>query len=883
MTDPLAPGSRIGRYRVELPLGEGGMATVYRVRHEVLGTVHALKVLHVDAPRIRERLLSEGRAQASLTHPHVVAVTDVLEVGGAPALLMEFVDGGTLADVVRAGPLPVRRALRLFRGVVAGVAAAHAQGIVHRDLKPSNVLLALPDDDDDDDDFGAPPDWSRAQPKVTDFGLAKVVDDALGSPDRPGHRTEAGIAMGTPAYMAPEQIRDARGVDHRADLFALGAVLYALLAGRSPFAGPDRFAVLSNVTSGRYPPLPALRPDLPAPCVALVGRCLAVEPADRPPTAAALLAEVDRLLGLVAEEGSTLPVAPPADASSTTWDPDAPASTPAPWVTEQAGATAPTAAMSPAPVPPEDRSRSGASEVPGSATASVTGLVVDREGRGHVVELVVVLTPGGTGVRSPSAVDRDASVAAQLAVAVALGARADAFGVRWAARGVGFQIHGTSLGLAIAIATRAALLGRPGPAGWAFTGGIDLDGRIVSVHGVPAKVRAAAEAGISSIAVPAADHAGLPPLPGVLVDGVAHFHPLATRLLPLGRPRVRWGLGLLVVPVLLAILDGTSAFDAWVHHPVLAATRGTVQVDDVVLVGVPYSTELRERRRDYPALFRHLAHGGATGVFFDIALSAESEHDAAMASAIREVADLGMPVGLPVRMQAERPVPPGSAALADAATLGIVEARQDSVFLHVRAVPVRLYDLDGAHWWHLAVWTAAAHVSARTPPHLHGTTLQVGPLRSPTFADELTLPPVGAVPTVPLDEVEAAAAAGTFDGKAVVVGVVGAPHDSHRTPAGVRSGAEIEAGVVQVLLRQAGVRRVAPEWDAAFAAVLGFGTWGLGRLLAPRRWLSLLVPLVGAVVFVALAAANQVLAPGPAILATLVAVGLLRAPDRRAR
>ncbi len=883
MNDSLRPGTRVDRYRVELPLGEGGMATVYRVRHEVLGTVHALKVLHVDAPRIRQRLVSEGRAQASLTHENVVAVTDVLEVDNAPALLMEFVDGGTLADVVAGPPLPLVLVLRLFRGVVAGVAAAHERGIIHRDLKPGNVLLALPDDDDDDWEEG-PPDWSRAVPKVTDFGLAKVVDDALNRPDS-GHRTEAGVAMGTPAYMAPEQIRDARAVDHRADLFSLGAVLYAMLTGRSPYAGPDRFAVLSNVTSGRYPPLQSLRPRLPAAVVDLVARCMAVEPADRVQTARALLQAVDALLTTVSEEGSTLPVGLLPDAASTTLDPDQLDHTPAARVTEQVPNTAPTAALSPSSrTPPRStspKSIAPMSEAAGASTASVNGLVVDREGRGHAVELVVVLTPGATGVRSPADVDRDASVAAQLAVAVALGARADEFGVRWAARGVGFTIHGTSLGLAIAIAARAALLGKPGPAGWAFTGGIDLDGQIVSVHGVPAKVRAAAAAGIAHAAVPEADHAGLPELPGLTVRGVSHFADLALDLLPPARPAVPWRLGLLLLPVLLAIVDGTSAFDAWVHHPVLAATRGTVQVDDVVLVSVPYSTDLKARRAEYPTLFTTLADGGATGVFFDIALSAESEHDTAIASAIADVTDRGMPVGVPVRMQSERPVLPATQALAEAARLGVVEARQDSVFLHVRAIPARLRDLDGTTWWHLAVWTAAAHVRAHTPPALVQDELHIGPLRNPTFADELTLPPVGRVPTIPLDQVPAAADAGTFRGKAVVVGVVGAPHDSHRTPGGVRSGAEIEAGVVQVLVRQAGVRRVAPEWDALFAAVLGVGTFILGSLARPRVWLAGFVPAAGMAVFVALAAANRVLAPGPALMALVLALILLRTESRR--
>ena len=263
--------------------------------------------------------------------------------------------------------------------------------------------------------------------------------------------------MGTPAFMAPEQIRDARTVDHRADIFSLGAMLYAMLTGRSPFDGPDRFAILQAVTAGRYAPVQTLRPEVPDAMASLVARCLSVDPADRYPTARALLDAIDRL-----SPGAAPP--PPTTAPSS-----------------------PPPAMPAAPPPSTD----------GTATASVSGLVVDQTGRGHVVELVVVLTPGASGVRTPAEVDRDANVAAQLAAAVALGPRADDYGVRWAARGVGFTIHGTSLGLAIAIATRAALLGRPGPTGWAFTGGIDLDGRIVSVHGgMPRLARATDTNGI---------------------------------------------------------------------------------------------------------------------------------------------------------------------------------------------------------------------------------------------------------------------------------------------------------------------------------------------------------------------------------------------------
>src|SRR5262245_35627495 len=156
----LSGGQRVDRYVVEGLLGEGGMAEVYRVRHATLGSLHALKILKVQAPTVRARLLAEGRAQAALRHPNLVAVTDVIEVDGAPPLVLDFVDGPWLeAWLVDHRPSP-REAEQLFLGIVAGVERAHRAGLVHRDLKPGNVLLERGDD-------------GVLVPKVTDFGLAK--------------------------------------------------------------------------------------------------------------------------------------------------------------------------------------------------------------------------------------------------------------------------------------------------------------------------------------------------------------------------------------------------------------------------------------------------------------------------------------------------------------------------------------------------------------------------------------------------------------------------------------------------------------------------------------------------------------------------------------
>ncbi|MFZ5477013.1 MAG: serine/threonine-protein kinase [Myxococcota bacterium] len=256
----LGEGDVVERYAVEALVGQGGMASVWRVRHRTLGSQHALKLLTVVSVRLRDRLLQEGQIQAQLRHPNLVAVTDVVEVHGQPGLVMEFVDGPSLDTwAAPRHPLDVAEAERMFRGVVAGVAEAHARGLVHRDLKPANVLVA--------------PTASGPIPKVADFGLAKVLAEetqAMG-------QTRSGMAMGTPPYMSPEQIRDTKHVDARTDVFALGCILYELLAGRRAFPQGDMLSCFTAISRGEYPALDAVRPGLPARLVRAVEGCLEID------------------------------------------------------------------------------------------------------------------------------------------------------------------------------------------------------------------------------------------------------------------------------------------------------------------------------------------------------------------------------------------------------------------------------------------------------------------------------------------------------------------------------------------------------------------------------------------------------------------------------
>jgi serine/threonine-protein kinase len=212
------------------------MAAVYRVRH---------KLLKIANPDIKRRLVEEGRVQASLHHPNIVAVTDVLVVEGQPGLLMELVDGPTLEEWLWSNRPTLEQAESLFRGVVAGVGRAHRAGLVHRDLKPGNILLDVAD--------------GAVIPKVTDFGLAKILADE----DRGHSQTRSGVTLGTPQFMAPEQIRNAKTVDQRADIFALGCILYNLVCGRPPFQDPDILNLYNAIASGTYPPPETFAPGLP--------------------------------------------------------------------------------------------------------------------------------------------------------------------------------------------------------------------------------------------------------------------------------------------------------------------------------------------------------------------------------------------------------------------------------------------------------------------------------------------------------------------------------------------------------------------------------------------------------------------------------------------
>ncbi len=258
----LHTGEAIGSYTLSHRLGTGGMAEVWAAQHNELGSLVALKVLFNSSPAMRARLLREGRAQASMDHPNILPVREIITVHGAPGLVLPLVEGPALDALLKVHQPTEDEAIALFRCIVEGIAHAHQHQLIHRDLKPSNVLLDL---------RGA-----HLTPRVSDFGLVKGADwDA---------QTRTGELMGTLNYAAPEQLLDASSVDHRADLFSLGVLLMELLSGERPHNEASLRGILA--AHKRAPVLTSL----PRPWRGLCAALLQPDPAARLPDCAALLA-----------------------------------------------------------------------------------------------------------------------------------------------------------------------------------------------------------------------------------------------------------------------------------------------------------------------------------------------------------------------------------------------------------------------------------------------------------------------------------------------------------------------------------------------------------------------------------------------------------------
>ena len=281
---PLQPGGRLSAYEVLGLIGSGGMGKVYRARDSKLNRDIALKVLPeefaLDTDRLA-RFKREAQVLASLNHPNIAAIYGLEDADGIRALVLELVEGPTLADRIAQGPVPLDEALPIARQVADALEAAHEHGIVHRDLKPANIKLR--------------PDGTV---KVLDFGLAKALDSSPSATDvsqlptiTSPAMTHMGVILGTAAYMSPEQAKG-RAVDKRADIWAFGCVLYEMLTGRRTFEGADVSEVLAGVIKSE-PDWSGLPADTPTHIRTLLRRCLQKDPQRRLPHIGVARLEID--------------------------------------------------------------------------------------------------------------------------------------------------------------------------------------------------------------------------------------------------------------------------------------------------------------------------------------------------------------------------------------------------------------------------------------------------------------------------------------------------------------------------------------------------------------------------------------------------------------
>jgi len=283
----LEAGDRVGQYRVIARLGSGGMGSVYRVEHQALGRVYALKVLHGgvlsrDANSI-DRFLREARAAARIQHPHIVDVFDFGYVSdGRPYFVMELLPGSSLADLVDHEVPTPQRAVQIVRQLGEALAAAHDHGVIHADVTPANVLVEENPD---------------LKVKLVDFGLAELRDrtESTGGED-------AEYVLGTPCYISPEQIRGSRA-DERSDQYSLGIVLFEMLTGQPPFIDRSVRELCLKHIRDPIPEIVSPHGPIPDELVKIVERCMAKSPKDRYPNMRTMLAELDEVARLVERRG----------------------------------------------------------------------------------------------------------------------------------------------------------------------------------------------------------------------------------------------------------------------------------------------------------------------------------------------------------------------------------------------------------------------------------------------------------------------------------------------------------------------------------------------------------------------------------------------------
>jgi serine/threonine-protein kinase len=288
-------GQTVGNYIVQAQLGEGGMGAVYLAEHPVIGRKVALKVIHPQYARshdIVSRFITEAKSVNQIGHDHIVDITDFgTTAGGDFYFVMELLEGTALSELIQQGPrFSPDRALWICAQIADALQASHDHGVIHRDLKPENIFLVA---------HGGDQDFV----KVLDFGLAKLINPSPAA--TPTHSTKAGLVMGTPCYMAPEQCEGTVEIDHRADIYALGVILFEMLTGEVPFGGTSYATIMLNQVNMAPPAVRELVPDLPPALDAIVSRALAKNPALRFQSMAEMRAALLELIPGVDEIAST--------------------------------------------------------------------------------------------------------------------------------------------------------------------------------------------------------------------------------------------------------------------------------------------------------------------------------------------------------------------------------------------------------------------------------------------------------------------------------------------------------------------------------------------------------------------------------------------------
>lgn len=298
----MAGETKVGEYRVVSVIGQGGMGKVYKAIDPRTRRFVIVKQLLAKSPALAARFHREAVIMRTFDHPNIVHVHDEFRHGDSSYVVMEFVDGGSLeALIAERGKLPATVAALILRECLRGLAYAHQHGVVHRDIKPDNILLS-----------------KGGEVKLVDFGIATAM------PGASEELTRTGMMMGTPAYMSPEQLTDAKHVDHRSDIYAIGVSLYQMLTGVRPFGSSLSAETVSKIAAGDYTEPTKLNPTIPPPLAQICRRTMETKPRRRYPNCDRILHELDPILADFSDEATARAVSgylvgsPPADAFAAT-------------------------------------------------------------------------------------------------------------------------------------------------------------------------------------------------------------------------------------------------------------------------------------------------------------------------------------------------------------------------------------------------------------------------------------------------------------------------------------------------------------------------------------------------------------------------------------